>query len=149
MGTTGSVGGGGEGGWLADLTRGILTHAKQSLVICQLFLIRRFMTRVINNLGSRNARLILLNDDGLNGMDPCLINDGIVEKGVPEVHFGVPIIEDGVLYDLTNIKRDVLNDGVVEQCPFPHHLTNIHPRNETRSDKMVPHLRDIGQMFSL
>ena len=146
------------GGWLVSLTRGLLTHAKKSLVCCQLFLIRRFMTRVINHLGSRNSLLILLNDDGLNGMDPsliilyqhpCVLARTIDEKGVLEVHFGVPVIEDGVLYDLTDIKRDVLNGGEIEQCPFRRHLANIRCRNETRGDKMVPHLRDIGQVFGL
>ena len=68
---------------------------------------------------------------------------------MPEVHFGIPFIEDGVLYDLTDIKRDVLNDGLIEQCPFCYHLSNIHRQNETRGDKMVSHLRDIGQVFGL
>ena len=66
-----------------------------------------------------------------------------------EVHFGVLVIEDGVLYDLIDIKRGVLNDGVVEQCPFRLHLAKIHRQNETKGDKMVPHLRDIGQAFGL
>ena len=83
------------------------------------------------------------------GSDQDRGRDTIDEKGVLEVHFGVPVIEDGVLYDLINIKRDVLNDGVVKQCPFRHHLANIRCRNETRGDKMVPHLRDIGQVFGL
>ena len=68
---------------------------------------------------------------------------------MPEVHFGVPVIEDHVLYDLTDIKRDVLNGGIVEQCPFCCHLAYIHRLNETRGDEMVPHLRDICQGFSL
>ena len=71
--TSGSVGGGGGGGWGVDLTRGLLTHAKQGLVCCQFLLIQRFMTRVINRLGSKNAQLILFYYDGLNGMDPGLI----------------------------------------------------------------------------
>ena len=61
---------------------------------------------------------------------------------MPEVHFGVPVIEDRVLYDLTDIKRDVLNDVIVEQCPGYCHLAYIRRRNETRGDEMVPHLRD-------
>ena len=68
---------------------------------------------------------------------------------MPEVHFGISVIEDGVLYDLTDIKWDVLNDGKIEQCPFHRHLANIRHHNETRGDKMVPHLRYIGQVFSL
>ena len=65
---------------------------------------------------------------------------------MPEVHFGIPVIEDGVLYDLTNIKRDVLNDGEIEQCPFHCHLTNVHRRNEMRGEKMVPYHRYIGNV---
>ena len=68
---------------------------------------------------------------------------------MPEVHFGVLVIEDGILYDLTDIKRDVLNDGEIKQCSIRRHLANIRRRNEMRDDKMVPHLRDIGQVFGL
>ena len=80
---------------------------------------------------------------------PCILAQTIDEKGVTEVHFSIPVIEDGVLYDLTGIKRYVLNDGEIEQCPFRRHLANICRRNETRGDKMVPHLRYIGQVFGL
>ena len=66
-----------------------------------------------------------------------------------EAHFGVSIIENGFLYDLTDIKRDVLNDGEIEQCPFHRHLANIRLRNEARGDKTVPQLRDIGKVFGL
>ena len=66
-----------------------------------------------------------------------------------EVHLNVPVIEDGVLYNLTDIKRDVLNDGEIEQCSFRCHLSNVHRWNETRGDKMVPHIRYIGQVFGL
>ena len=68
---------------------------------------------------------------------------------MPEVHFGVPIIEDGIFYNLIDIKRDVLNDGKIEQCPFRRHLINIRRWNEMRGDKMVLHLRYIGQLFGL
>ena len=68
---------------------------------------------------------------------------------MPEVHLSVSVIEDGVLYNLTDIKRDVLNDGEIEQCPFPRHLANVRHRDETRGDKKVPHLRYISQMFGL
>ena len=68
---------------------------------------------------------------------------------MPKVHFFIPVIEDDVLYDLTDIKQDVLNDGEIEQYPFRRHLTNIHRQNETGGDEMVPHLRDIGQVFGL
>ena len=68
---------------------------------------------------------------------------------MPEVHLSVQVIEDGVLYNLTDIKRDVLNDGEIEQSPFHRHLAYIRRQDETRGDKMVPHLRFIGQMFGL
>ena len=83
--TSSSIGGGGGGGsevdgwgwmgggWGVNLTRGLLTHAIQGLVCCQFLLIRRFMTRVINRFGSKNARLFLFYYDGLNEMDPSLI----------------------------------------------------------------------------
>ena len=74
---------------------------------------------------------------------PCVFAQAIDEKGVPEVHFGVPVIEDGVLYNMIDIKRDVLNNCEIEQCPFRHHLANVCRWNETRGDKMVPHLRYI------
>ena len=80
---------------------------------------------------------------------PCVLAQAIDEKGVLEVYFGVPVIEDGVLYDLTDIKQDVLNDGEIEQCPFPRHLKNIRRLNKARGDKMVTHLRYIGQVFGL
>ena len=68
---------------------------------------------------------------------------------MPEVHLSVPIIEDDVLYNMADIKRDVLNDGEIEQSPFRRHLTNVCLWDETRGDKMVQHLRYIGQMFGL
>ena len=39
LGTFGSAGGAGGGGWVAGLTQGLLTYAKQSLVCCQFLLI--------------------------------------------------------------------------------------------------------------
>ena len=111
-----------------------------------------------DSLESGDARLVLLNDYVLNGMDPdliilyrnpCVLALAIDEKGVPEVLFNVLVIKDCILYDLTDIKRDVLNDGIVEQCPFFHHLTYIRRGNEMRGDQMTPHLRDICQVFGL
>ena len=62
-----------RGGWGVGLTRGLLTHTKQGQVSRQILLIRRFMTRVINCVGSRDARLIFFHYDGLDGMDPSLV----------------------------------------------------------------------------
>ena len=61
-------GGGGVG-----LTRGLLTHVIQGLVCGQILLIRRFMTRVINRIESRNSQLIIFYYDGLNWMDLGLV----------------------------------------------------------------------------
>ena len=61
------------GGWGVGLTRGLLTHAKQGLVCGKLLLIRRFMTRFINRVETRNARLIYFYYDGLNRIDLGLI----------------------------------------------------------------------------
>ena len=58
-------------------------------------------------------------------------------------------MEDGVLYNLPNIKRNILNDGIVEQGTFDGHFTHVRRRNETRRDEVMPDLRDIGQMLGL
>ena len=68
---------------------------------------------------------------------------------MPQVHFGVPVMEDGILYNLPNIEGNVLDDGVVEQSTLGSHLTHVRRRNETRRDEVMPFLRDIGQMFGL
>ena len=68
---------------------------------------------------------------------------------VPEVHLSIPVIEDGILYNLTDIKWDVLNNGEIEEWSFHHHLANVLHRDETRGDEMVPHLRYIGKVFGL
>ena len=58
-------------------------------------------------------------------------------------------MEDGILYNLPNIEEYVLDDGVVEQGTLNSHLTHVRRRNETRRDKVMPHLEKIGQMFGL
>ena len=68
---------------------------------------------------------------------------------MPQVHFSVPVIEDGILYNLPNIERNILNDGVVEQGKLGSHLTHVRRRNETRSDEVMPDFGDIGQMLGL
>ena len=68
---------------------------------------------------------------------------------MPQVHFCVPVMEDGLLYNLPNIEGYVLDDGVVEQGTLGSHLTHVCRRNETRRDKVMPHLGNIGQMFGL
>ena len=66
---------------------------------------------------------------------------------MPQVHFSVPVIEDGILYNLPNIEWNVLNDGVVEQGTLGSHLTHVRRRDETQRDEVMPDLRNIVQMF--
>ena len=68
---------------------------------------------------------------------------------MPQIHLSVPVMEDGVLDNLPNIKRDILNDGIVEQGTLGDHLTHVRRRNETRRDEVMPDLGDKGQMFGL
>ena len=68
---------------------------------------------------------------------------------MPQVHFSVSVIEDGILYNLPNIEGNVLDDGIVEQGTLSSHLTHVRRRNETRRDEVMPDLRNIGQMFGL
>ena len=68
---------------------------------------------------------------------------------MPQIHFSVPVMEDGVLDNLPHIKRNILNDGIVEQGTLGSHLTHVRRWNETRCDEVMPDLGDIGQMFGL
>ena len=68
---------------------------------------------------------------------------------MPQIHLSVPIMEDSVLYNLPNIKRDILNDGIVEQGTLGGHFTHVSCRNEPRRDEVMPDLGDKGQMFGL
>ena len=68
---------------------------------------------------------------------------------MPQIHLSVPVMEDGILDNLSNIERDILNDGIVEQGTLGGHLTHVRRRNETRRDEMMPDLGDKGQMFGL
>ena len=58
-------------------------------------------------------------------------------------------MEDGILYNLPNNEGYVLDYGIVEQGTLGCHLTHIRLQNETRRDKVMPHLGNIGQMFGL
>ena len=53
------------------------------------------------------------------------------KEGVPQVHLRVPVMENGILYNLPNIKRYILYDGVVEQGALGSHFTHIRRRNKT------------------
>ena len=68
---------------------------------------------------------------------------------MPQIHFSILVIEDGVLDNLPHIKRNILNDGIVEQGTLGSHLTHVRRRNETRHDKVMPDLGDIGQILGL
>ena len=68
---------------------------------------------------------------------------------MPQVHLSVPIMEDGILYNLPNIERNILNDSVVEQGTFGSHLTHVRRRNVTRRDEVMLNFGDIGQMLGL
>ena len=58
-------------------------------------------------------------------------------------------MEDGILYNLPNIERYVLDDGIIEQGALGHHFTHIRRRNKTLCDEVMPYLGDVGQMFGL
>ena len=68
---------------------------------------------------------------------------------MPKVHFSIPVIEDGILDNLPDIERDVLEDGIIKHGTFGCHFTHIRRRDKTRSDEVMPDLGDVGQMFSL
>ena len=68
---------------------------------------------------------------------------------MPQVHFHVPVMEDGILDNLPNIKGYVLDDGVVEQGTLGDHFTHVRCRNETRRDEVMPDFGDISQMLGL
>ena len=68
---------------------------------------------------------------------------------MPQVHLSVPVIEDGILYNLPNIERNVLNDSIVEQGTLGGHLTHVRRRDETRRDEVMPDFGDIDQMLGL
>ena len=58
-------------------------------------------------------------------------------------------MEDGVLYNLPNIKRNILNDGIIEQATLGSYFTHVRRRNETRRDEVMQDLGDISQMLGL
>ena len=58
-------------------------------------------------------------------------------------------MEDGILYNLSNIKWNVLNDGIIEQGTLGSHFTHVRRRNETRRDEVMPDFGDIFQILGL
>ena len=68
---------------------------------------------------------------------------------MPQIHLSVPVMEDSILYNLPNIKRNILNDGKVEQGTLGCHFTHVRRRDETLRDEVMPDLGDIGQVLGL
>ena len=69
---------------------------------------------------------------------------------MPKIHLRIFFIEvDCILYNLADIKWDVLDDGIVEQGPLGCHFSHIGHRDETRCDEVMPYLRNVGQVFGL
>ena len=68
---------------------------------------------------------------------------------MPQIHLSVPVMEDSVLYNLPNIKRNILNDGIVEQGTLGYHFTHVRRLKKTRRDEVMPDLGDKGQVFGL
>ena len=68
---------------------------------------------------------------------------------MPQIHLSVPVMEDSILYNLPNIKRYILYDGIVEQGMLGCHFTHVRRRNKTRHDEVMPDLRYKGQMLGL
>ena len=58
-------------------------------------------------------------------------------------------MEDGILDNLPHIKRNILQNGVIEQGALGSHFTHVRRRNETRRDEVMPDLRGEGQMLGL
>ena len=68
---------------------------------------------------------------------------------MPQVHLSVPVMEDDILYNLPNIKRNILNDGIIEQGTLGSHFTHVRRRNETRRDEVMPDFGDKCQILGL
>ena len=116
------------------------------------------MARIVGPLRSRDTWFVPFDRYGLNGVEPHLIvvegHPGSFaqakdEERVPQIHFGVLVMEDTILYNLPNIKRDVLYDCIVKQGALGCHFTHVRRRDETRCDEVMPYLRDKGQVLGL
>ena len=68
---------------------------------------------------------------------------------MPEIHLSIFVIEDGIIYNLADIKRDVLHDGIIEQGLIGCHFTHIDHWDDTGYDEVMPYLRNVGQVFGL
>ena len=68
---------------------------------------------------------------------------------MPEIHLSIFFIEDCILYNLIDIERDVLDDGIIEQGPLSPHFTHMGLRDETGCDEVMSYHGHVGQVFSL
>ena len=102
---------------LANVSLGIAQGAIPSSKLIKLILVRGLMTRVIWLLRSRDTRCVPLDRYGLDRMKPSLIviqgHPGSFaqakdQKGVPQVHLRISVIEDGIHDNLPHIKRNIL-----------------------------------------
>ena len=66
-----------------------------------------------------------------------------------EIHLRIFVIEDGILYNLPDIKWNVLNDGIVEHCFHSRHFKHISRRDETQFYEVMLDLRNVRQLFGL
>ena len=58
---------------------------------------------------------------------------------MPQVYLSIPVMEDGILYNLPNIERNILNDCIIEQGTLGSHFTHVRRRNEMRHDEVMPY----------
>ena len=140
------------------MSLGIGQGAIASLIVVQLVLVGRLMPGIIGPLRSWDTRCVPLDRYGLDRVElgfivvqghPGSFAQAKDKERVPQVHLRVPVMEDGILYNLPNIKRYILYDGVIEQGALGSHFTHVRRRNKTRRDEVMPDLRYEGQMLGL
>ena len=68
---------------------------------------------------------------------------------MPKVHLSVLVVEDDILYYLSHIKGDVLNECIVQQGVLGSHFTHICGGNEERCDEVMSNLWDVCQVLGL
>ena len=68
---------------------------------------------------------------------------------MPEVHLSIFVIEDSILDNLSDIKKKILNDGIIEQGPLGRHFTYFGYPDEKGCDEVMSYLGHVGQMFGL
>ena len=116
------------------------------------------MAGIMGPLRSRDTQCVPLDRYGFYVVESCLIvveghpgsfSQAKNKEGVPQIHLGVPVMEDGILYNLPNIKRYILYDGIVEQGTLGCHFTHVRRRNKTRRDEVMRDLRYKDQMLGL